>query len=324
MSGFKLGNTELAHGLILAPMAGVTDRAFRIIAKHFGAELTVSEMISAKAVWYKDKKTALLSEYSSEEEPISLQIFGREPEIMAHAATVLSETHPSIVSIDINMGCPVPKVAGNGEGSALMRDPILAGRIVRAVSDAIKLPVTVKMRTGWDESSINAPYLAELCEQNGAAMVCVHGRTRKQFYAPPVEFDTVAEVKRRVKIPVVLNGGIYSAEDAVNALRYSDCDGVALAQGVMGDPWLFSRVADMLDGKTPKIPTSEEKLKVALWHLDMLIDFKGEYIGTREARRQMSYYLKGEKGSAAIRNALNHSESRAEIAALMEKAMLQT
>lgn len=321
MAGFGLGDVIVPHGLILAPMAGVTDRAFRIIAKRLGAEMTVSEMISAKAVWYKDKKTAVLAEFSDEEAPFSLQIFGSEPEVMAYAAAELESKFPGVAAIDINMGCPVPKVVGNGDGSALMKAPQLAGRIVRSVSDAIKLPVTVKMRTGWDENSINAPYLAAVCEQNGAKLICVHGRTRKQFYSPPVEYRTVAEIKRSVSVPVIANGGIYSADEAVRVLNETGCDGIAIAQGAMGDPWLFSRIISKLEGRECTAVTNKEKLSVALEHLELLIAFKGEYIGVREGRRQMSYYLKGVRDSAAIKNEINHTDDAVKLRELMTEAL---
>lgn len=322
MAGFKLGDAVIPHGLVLAPMAGVTDKAFRLIARRHGAEMTVSEMISAKATWYKDKKTAQLADFSDEERPISLQIFGREPSVMAYAAAELAERFPDAVAIDINMGCPVPKVAGNGDGCALMKEPELAGRIVRAVCDAQKKPVTVKMRTGWDGRTVNAPYLAQVCEQNGAALICVHGRTREQYYAPPVEHRTVAAVKRCVSVPVVANGGIYTARDAAEVLEMSGCDGVAIAQGAMGYPWIFREIAALLDGRTAQEPTPREVLSVALEHLDLLLRFKGEYIGAREARRQMAYYLKGAREAAAARNALNHAEDAEELRRIMTQTLL--
>ena len=307
--GFKLGDRLIKRGLVLAPMAGVTDRAFRILAMEMGAELSVSEMISAKAIWYKDKKTAALSEFSEEEEPIAIQLFGSEPEIMAHAAAELEARYPTLAAIDINMGCPMPKITGNGEGSALMRSPELAGRIVRSVVDAVKLPVTVKMRTGWDGECLNAPYLAGVCEQNGAALVCVHGRTRKQLYAPPVDRKTIAEVKRTVGIPVVANGGIYTAEDALSMLEETGCDGLAIGQGSMGNPWIFRQIIAALEGDEEYVPSVICRKETALRHLELLLRFKGDYVGSREARRQMSYYIKGLPDSAAARDALNHAES---------------
>ncbi|MBQ9116734.1 MAG: tRNA dihydrouridine synthase DusB [Clostridia bacterium] len=313
MAGFTLGERNIAHGLVLAPMAGVTDRAFRVLAVKMGAELTVSEMISAKAIWYKDKKTAALSEFSRDEEPISIQLFGSEPEIMAYAAAELEGKYPSLAAIDINMGCPMPKITGNGEGSALMQKPQLAGEIVKRVKDAVKLPVTVKMRTGWDERSLNAPYLAQVCEQNGAALICVHGRTRKQLYAPPVDRKTIALVKHSVSVPVVANGGIYTAADAMAMLSETGCDGIAIGQGAMGNPWLFREIREAMDGRGEYVPSVKERMYTALLHLELLLRFKGEHIGSREARRQMAYYMKGLSGAAAARDRLNRAESGEEI-----------
>ena len=205
---FRIGSIEIKNGLVLAPMAGITDISFRSLCARFGASLTVSEMISAKGVYYKDKKTAALAASFKGEHPYAVQIFGSDPEIMGIAATSLRSINQDIDIFDINMGCPMPKITGNGDGSSLMRDPTLAGRVVRAVKDASSAPVTVKMRTGWDSSSINAPYLAQVCEANGASAICVHGRTREQLYRPPVDTATIRAVKRAVKIPVIANGGV--------------------------------------------------------------------------------------------------------------------
>ena len=317
--GFSLGDKKIEHGLILAPMAGVTDRAFRALASGMGAELTVSEMISAKAIWYKDKKTATLSEFSPEEEPFAIQLFGSEPEIMAHAAAELEGRYPTLAAIDINMGCPMPKITGNGEGSSLMRSPELAGRIVKAVNDAVKLPVTVKMRTGWDENSLNAPYLAQVCEANGASLICVHGRTRKQLYSPPIDRATIALVKRSVKVPVVANGGIYTSDDAITMLEETGCDGLAIGQGAMGNPWIFKQITEALEGRMGYQPDISERGETALRHLELLLKYKGDYIGAREARRHMAYYMKGISGSAAARDALNKAEDGEAVRQLVEE-----
>ena len=317
--GFQLGNKKIEHGLILAPMAGVTDRAFRALAVGMGAELTVSEMISAKAIWYKDKKTAALSEFSPEEEPYSIQLFGSEPEIMAHAAAELEARYPTLAGIDINMGCPMPKITGNGEGSSLMRSPELAGRIVKAVKDAVNLPVSVKMRTGWDEDSLNAPYLAQVCEANGADLICVHGRTKKQLYAPPIDRKTIALVKNSVSVPVVANGGIYTADDAITMLEETGCDGLAIGQGAMGNPWIFRQIVETLEGHPGYFPDIRERGETALRHLDLLLHFKGDYVGAREARRHMSYYMKGIYGSASARDSLNHAETGDEVRGIVSE-----
>ena len=321
--GFSLGDKRIENGLVLAPMAGVTDRAFRALAISMGAGMTVSEMISAKAIWYKDKKTALLSEFSPAEEPFSIQLFGSEPEIMAHAAAELEGRYPSLVAIDINMGCPMPKITGNGEGSSLMRSPELAAQIVKKVNDAVNLPISVKMRTGWDENSLNAPYLAQAVEQAGAALICVHGRTRQQLYAPPVDRTTIAAVKRAVSVPVLANGGIYTASDAVAMLEETGCDGLAIGQGSMGNPWIFRQITEALSGNTEYAPDIRERREVALRHLELLLHFKGDYIGAREARRHMAYYMKGLPDSAAARDALNHAEDGETVRGLVDEFFIR-
>ena len=304
-----INNIELKHGLTLAPMAGVTDISFRALAREYGAELTVSEMVSAKGVYYKDKKTASLAASGPEETPFALQLFGSEPEIMSYAASKLREINPGISVIDINMGCPMPKITGNGDGCALMKDPGLAARIVRALSDNCGLPVTVKIRTGWDAESINAPYLAALCEANGAKAICVHGRTRDQLYRPPVDRKTIRQVKRAVSIPVIANGGIYSASDAVEMLEETGCDGIAIGQGALGRPWIFREILCALEGKPYTPPNTEEILKTAARHVRMLCADKGEFIGTREARKHLGWYIKGLPGAAEARNKINQASS---------------
>lgn len=321
--GFSLGNKRIENGLVLAPMAGVTDRAYRALCISMGAGMTVSEMISAKAIWYKDKKTALLSEFSPDEEPYAVQLFGSEPEIMAHAAAELEGRYPTLVAIDINMGCPMPKITGNGEGSSLMRSPELAGRIVKAVKDAVNLPISVKMRTGWDESSLNAPYLAQTVEQAGASLICVHGRTRQQMYAPPVDRKTIAAVKRAVSVPVLANGGIYTPADAIAMLEDTGCDGLAIGQGSMGNPWIFRQISEALAGKGEYQPDIKEKREIALRHLGLLLHFKGDYVGAREARRHMAYYMKGLPDSAAARDSLNHAEDGATVRKLVDDFFLK-
>ncbi len=302
-----INNIELPHGLILAPMAGATDISFRTLAKEYGAELTVSEMISAKGVYYKDKKTAALAASHESENPFSLQLFGSEPEVMVYAALKLREINPAISVIDINMGCPMPKITGNGEGSALMKTPELAAGIVRTLTESCGLPVTVKMRTGWNKDTINAPYLAALCEDNGAAAICIHGRTREQLYRPPVDRDTIRAVKKAVSIPVIANGGIYTAADALNMLKETGCDGIAVGQGALGKPWIFREICCAMDGKPYSPPETEEILTVAARHVRLLCEDKGEYIGARESRKHLGWYIKGIPGAAEARNKINQA-----------------
>ncbi len=317
----KIGNTEIKNGLVLAPMAGITDRTFRALAREYGAGLTVSEMISAKGVYYNDKKTAALAEPADGESPYALQIFGSEPEIMALSAVRLKETCPEISLIDVNMGCPMPKITGNGEGSALMKAPALAGKIVRALTDALSIPVTVKMRTGWDKSSINAPYLAAVCEQNGASAVTVHGRTREQLYAPPVDTETIRRVKSEVKIPVIANGGVCCGSDALLLLEKTGCDGIMVGQGAMGNPFIFTEIACALNGKHYTRPEKEEIIAIALRHTDMLCRDKGEYIGVREARKHLGWYIKGMRGASEARAEINRAEKREELISVLKSLL---
>lgn len=309
----KIGNVEIENGLVLAPMAGITDKSFRTLAREYGAGLTVSEMISAKGVYYKDKKTALLAEPAKGETPYSLQIFGSEPDIMALSARKLKEDYPEISIVDVNMGCPMPKITGNGEGSSLMKNPALAGKIVRALVDALPIPVTVKMRTGWDKSSINAPILAKICEENGASAIAVHGRTREQLYSPPVDTETVRLVKEAVGIPVIANGGVYSGEDALLILDKTKCDGVMVGQGAMGNPFIFSEIKAAFEGKAYTRPETDEIIALAMRHVGMLCEDKGEYIGVREARKHLGWYIKGLRGASDARGRINKAKSREEL-----------
>ena len=316
----KIGNIELKHGLFLAPLAGVSDRAFRSVCRRFGAECTVSEMISAKGLHYNDTKTAVLAAFSEDESPFFVQIFGSDPEIMAESAQKLATNNykacqntclPS--GIDINMGCPVPKIAGNGDGSALMKNPKLAGEIVKAVSNAVDIPVTVKIRSGWDDDNINAVEVAKIVEENGAKAICVHGRTKAQMYRDPVNIDIIKAVKESVNIPVIANGGINTAEDAKRMLEYTGCDGLMIARGAMGNPFLFEEITAYLEGREYNAPTMEERMKVALEHIKLMIGYKGEYTGVMEARKHLAWYIQGQKGAAAAREKVNHASNLDEL-----------
>lgn len=321
MTRITIGKYELEHGLFLAPLAGVSDRAFRDVCRRAGAEYTVSEMVSAKALCYEQKtkkasaiRTAPLASVYQREMPMAIQLFGSEPEFMAEAARMIeacsyqgctSDTPPA--AIDINMGCPVPKIVGNGEGSALMKDPALAGRIVRAVSDAVKLPVTVKIRAGWDASSINAPEMAKILEDAGAAAITIHGRTRAQMYAPSSDPRVIAEVKKRVGIPVIGNGDIYTADDAMRMLDVTECDGLMIARGALGNPWLFSEIRARMDGEFYKLPTLAERMETAIGQIGAMIEEKGERVALAEARKHLSWYIKGVDGAAAARMEINNA-----------------
>lgn len=313
----KIGKIVLKHGLIMAPMAGVTDRAFRTFAKRFGAEYMVSEMLSAKAVHYGDRKTEELAAIGEEERPVALQIFGNDPAIMAEAADILNRRfHPD--AFDINAGCPVHKVVSNGDGSALMRNPSLLRRIVEAVVGILPdVPVTVKIRTGWDETSKNACEAASAAQEGGAAAVCVHGRTRAQMYAPPVDLDAIAAVCRTLTIPVIGNGGIESAEDALIMRERTGCDGLMIARGACGNPWLFRHITDVLEGRSPVYPDAEEKIALAVEHAALLVSYKGEKIGVPEARKHLSWYIKGMPGAPAARDRLNHALTLEEMTSIL-------
>lgn len=299
-----IGKTEVKHGLILAPMAGVTDHAFRIMCKRQGASFMVSEMISAKAMHYGDKKTAALAAITKEEQPMALQIFGSEPDIMAEAASSLAERFSPAV-IDINMGCPVHKVVSNGEGSALMRDLPAAAAVIRAVIRAVDLPVTVKFRAGWDSDSINAVEAAKMAEDAGAAAVCIHGRTKTQMYHPPVDLKIIGAVKVSVGIPVIGNGGIKCAADAVEMFAVTGCDGIMVARGACGNPWIFAEITAALEGRQYTFPTLAERIDTAIEHAEMLVADKGDIMGVFEARKHIAWYIKDIPDSAKIRRNIN-------------------
>ena len=325
MGGFcvlKIGNAELKHGIMLAPMAGVTDYAFRKVCRSFGAEYLVSEMVCAKALCYEQlckkpisshpSKTAPLAAIKESELPMAVQIFGSEPEFMAEAARMIAEnSYRGTVSeacpsaIDINMGCPVAKVVSNGEGSALLKDPKLAGRIVEAVAKSVNIPVSVKIRIGWDKNTINAVEMAKRLEDSGASLICVHGRTREQQYAPSADWTEIAKVKAAVKIPVVGNGDIFEPTDALDMIERTGCDGVMIGRGALGNPWVFQNIINLLEGREVIEPSAEERINVALAHIADMVADKGERVGIAESRKHLSWYIKGMRGAAELRNRIN-------------------
>jgi len=297
----RIGKVALGGYAALAPMAGVADRAFRELCMAFGAGYCVSEMVSAKGIAYHSQKSADLMQTSADEHPCAVQIFGTEPDTMAGAARFALQYRPDV--IDINMGCPAPKISGGGSGAALMKDPALCGRIIRAVSDAVDIPVTVKIRAGFDSDHINAVEVARIAEENGAQAITVHGRTREQFYAPPVNYDVIRDVKQAVSIPVIGNGDVTDALSAKRLYDYTGVDCIMIGRGALGNPWIFREVnAYLSEGRLLPKPDLDEKLSVLERHITRLVELKGERVGMREARKHTAYYLKGFSKAAKLRN----------------------
>lgn len=304
----KIKDVEFKNRIFLAPMAGIADRAFRELCINYGAGYTVTEMVSSKGLTMGDKKSAQLLTLGETEKPAGAQIFGDEPETMAQAAIKCLEFNPAV--IDINMGCPAPKVAMNGGGASLMKSPLLAGEIVRAVSNAVDIPVTVKIRKGWDDESVNAVELAQIAEKNGAAAIAIHGRTRAQMYSGKVDYDIIARVKQAVSIPVIANGDITDEQSAAIMVDKTNCDAIMIGRGALGNPWLFRRINAYFNEcrVLPDVSTSE-KMAVMLKHIKVLIDYKGEYTAMREARHHAAYYTKGLRGGASFRRQIGQLTS---------------
>ena len=324
MTSNQIGSVKLPSKVLLAPMAGVTDRAYRELCMSMGAGFCVSEMVSSKALSFGSKKSEELMDISSQERPCGIQIFGDDPSCMAEAAEAAMRHNPDI--IDINMGCPAPKISGNGSGSALMKNPELCGRITDAVVKAVSVPVTVKIRKGWDDDMINAPEVAIICEQAGASAITVHGRTRKQFYKPPVDYDIIRQVKQSVSIPVIANGDVDSAQKAKQVLDYTGCDFVMIGRASLGNPWIFTQINAYLDnpGAVLYFPTIEEKLNTMVAQVAKMVEYKGEYIALRQARKLASGYFKGIRGAASLRNDAGKIETLNDLIRLKNKVLQST
>ena len=320
MKTLKIGTVELENPYILAPMAGVTDLPFRLLCKEQGAGLLCMEMVSAKAIQYNNKNTKALLEIHPEELPVSLQLFGSDPDVISEIAKRIEELPFSI--LDINMGCPVPKIVKNGEGSALMKNPKLVYEIVRKTARAIQKPVTVKIRKGFDDTCINAVEIAKIIEDAGGKAVAVHGRTREQYYSGKADWDLIRQVKEAVSIPVIGNGDVVSGESAIAIQKETGCDGVMIGRGAQGNPWIFSELLEYeRTGKMPLRPSVEAIKKMMIRHAQLQMQYKGEYLGIREMRKHVSWYTSGLPNSAKLRDEINRVESYEELEQLLEERL---
>lgn len=321
MDNLNIGGVPLKSHAVLAPMAGVSDRAYRELCVRFGAAYCVSEMVSSKALSFNSKKSEELMEISDLERPCGIQIFGDDPKCMADAARHALENKPDI--IDINMGCPAPKISSNGSGSALMKNPRLCGEIVKAVTAVTDIPITVKIRKGWDDDSVNAVEVAKICESAGAAAITVHGRTRQQYYKPPVDYDIIKAVRESVSVPVIANGDIDSAKRAKEVMDITGCDLVMVGRATLGNPWIFSQINAYLENPNVKIhtPDLEERLGVMIEHIGKMVEYKGEHMAMLQARKLVVGYFKGMKGAAALRNEAGKIKTLDDLYELRQKAL---
>lgn len=321
MNNLNIGGVSMKSHAVLAPMAGVSDRAYRELCVRFGAAYCVSEMVSSKALSFNSKKSEELMEISDLERPCGIQIFGDDPKCMADAAKHALENKPDI--IDINMGCPAPKISSNGSGSALMKNPLLCGEIVKAVTAVTDIPVTVKIRKGWDDDSVNAVEVAKICESAGAAAITVHGRTRQQYYKPPVDYGIIRAVRESVSVPVIANGDIDSAEKAKKVMDITGCDLVMIGRATLGNPWIFSQINAYLENPNVKIhtPDLEERLGVMIEHIGKMVEYKGEHMAMLQARKLVVGYFKGIKGAAALRNEAGKIKTLDDLYELRQKAL---
>ncbi|SCI31294.1 MULTISPECIES: tRNA dihydrouridine synthase DusB [unclassified Romboutsia] len=316
----KIGNVELKNKVFLSPMAGVTDLPFRLICKEQNCGMLYTEMINAKALCYDDENTKKMLKIEEEEHPIAVQIFGSDPEFMGRAAQIMNE-YPNEI-LDINMGCPAPKVVKNGDGSALMKNPKLAEQVLKSVVKNSTKPVTLKIRKGWDDSSVNAVEIAKIAEASGISALAIHGRTREQYYSGKADWDIIAEIKNAINIPVIGNGDVFTVEDAQNMLEKTKCDAIMIGRGAQGNPWIFKRINHyMQTGEILPEPTLEEKINTAKKHLNLAVEEHGEYVAVREMRKHIAWYLKGLKGSAKVRDEINKITSYEDVIRRLDEYM---
>ena len=316
----KIGNLNLDNRVFLSPMAGVTDLPFRLICKEQDCGMLYTEMVNAKALCYDDQNTKKMLKIEEEEHPVAIQIFGSDPEYMGGAAKILN-SYPNEI-LDINMGCPAPKVVKNGDGSALLKNPELAAKVLKAVVGNSEKPVTLKIRKGWDDTCINAVEIAKIAEDSGISAIAIHGRTREQYYSAKADWDIIRQVKENVSIPVIGNGDVFEVEDAINMLNQTNCDAIMIGRGAQGNPWIFKRINHyMQTGEILPEPTLEEKINTAKKHLKLAVEEHGEYVAVREMRKHIAWYLKGLRNSARVRDEINKIESYEEVVNKLESYM---
>ncbi|MER0283521.1 tRNA dihydrouridine synthase DusB [Clostridioides difficile] len=316
----KIGNLELKNKVFLSPMAGVTDLPFRLICKEQGCGLLYTEMINGKALCYDDENTKKMLKIEEEEHPVAVQIFGSEPDFMGRATEIMNDYSNEI--LDINMGCPAPKVVKNGDGSALMKNPKLAEKVLKAVVKNSKKPVTLKIRKGWDDNSVNAVEIAKIAEACGISALAIHGRTREQFYTGKADWNIIAEIKKNLNIPVIGNGDVFTIEDSINMLDKTGCDAIMIGRGAQGNPWIFKRINHYMNtGEILPEPTLNEKISTAIKHLKLAVEEHGEYVAVREMRKHIAWYLKGLRNSARLRDEINKIEDYQEVVSKLEYYM---